>query len=308
MRIVCPNCETSYHLDASTLGPTGRSVRCVRCRMVWFAGNTEAFAEIATSHRADMAQLAAAAPGGAPPEGWPEDLAAPRDASDPAETPFVHDAPAAGTDPSAPASPSESDVAPPTGGAVPVVESPALAPTELATPAGEISQAEDIESVAARRALAQARKRRGLALAGLRNATLALVLINLGLVGWRAEIVRLLPQTASFFAAIRLPVNLRGLVITDVTTEMQSHEGVAVLLVEGRIVSAAKRTVEVPRLRFAARNEQGAEIYTWTALPGRTLLGPGEELSFRSRLASPPPETRDVLVRFFSRRDLGGAE
>ena len=313
MRIVCPNCETSYHLDAASLGPTGRSVRCVRCRMIWFASNTEAFAEIATSHRADMAQFATAAPGGAPPEGWPEgwpeDLAAPRAASDPTETSFVHDAPAAAVDPSAPASPGESDVAPPSGGVVPVVESPALAPTESAPPAGEISQAEDIESVAARRALPQTRKRRSVwALGSLTNAILALVLINLGLVGWRAEIVRLLPQTAAFFAAIRLPVNLRGLVITDVATEMQTNEGVAVLLVEGRIVSTAKRTVEVPRLSFAARNEQGAEIYTWSALPGRTLLGPGEALSFRSRLASPPPETRDVLVRFFSRRDLGGAE
>jgi hypothetical protein len=78
------------------------------------------------------------------------------------------------------------------------------------------------------------------------------------------------------------------------------------LLVEGQIVSAAKRTVEVPRLRFAARNEAGNEIYTWTALPTRTLLSPGEALPFRSRLASPPPETHDVLVRFFNRRDLGG--
>jgi predicted Zn finger-like uncharacterized protein len=312
MRIVCPNCEISYHLDASTLGPTGRSVRCVRCRMIWFAGNTEAFAEIAASHRADMAQFAAATPDGAPPEGWPEDrpedLAAPRAASDPADIAFVNDAPPAGAVPSATASSSESDAVLPTGGPVPVVESPALAPTESAVPTGEISQAEDIESVAARRALAQSRKRRGAALTRLRNAILALVAINLGLVGWRAEIVRRLPQTASFFAAIRLPVNLRGLVITDVATEMQTNEGVAVLLVEGRIVSTAKRTVEVPRLSFAARNEQGAEIYTWSALPGRTLLGPGEALPFRSRLASPPPETHDVLVRFFNRRDLGGAE
>jgi hypothetical protein len=28
-------------------------------------------------------------------------------------------------------------------------------------------------------------------------------------------------------------------------------------------------------------------------------------LAFQSRLASPPPETHDVLVRFFTRRDQG---
>ena len=31
---------------------------------------------------------------------------------------------------------------------------------------------------------------------------------------------------------------------------------------------------------------------------------PGESLAFRSRLASPPPDAREVLVRFFNRRDL----
>ena len=34
------------------------------------------------------------------------------------------------------------------------------------------------------------------------------------------------------------------------------------------------------------------------------ILAPQETLSFRSRLASPPPEGHEVLVRFFNRRDL----
>jgi predicted Zn finger-like uncharacterized protein len=36
MLIVCPNCATSYDLTAAALGE-GRSVRCTRCRTVWFA-------------------------------------------------------------------------------------------------------------------------------------------------------------------------------------------------------------------------------------------------------------------------------
>ena len=35
MHIVCPNCGTSYDIDASALGAAGRSVRCVRCRETW---------------------------------------------------------------------------------------------------------------------------------------------------------------------------------------------------------------------------------------------------------------------------------
>jgi hypothetical protein len=116
--------------------------------------------------------------------------------------------------------------------------------------------------------------------------------------------VRVAPQTASLYAAIGLPVNLRGLTFTDVTTSTESHDGVQVLVVEGNIASASTRVVEVPRLRFSVRNRGGQEVYAWTALPTRSVLAPGETLAFRSRLASPPPDARDVLVRFFNRRDL----
>jgi hypothetical protein len=34
------------------------------------------------------------------------------------------------------------------------------------------------------------------------------------------------------------------------------------------------------------------------------VLSPGEAVAFRSRLASPPPDAQDVLVRFVNRRDV----
>ena len=116
--------------------------------------------------------------------------------------------------------------------------------------------------------------------------------------------VRWLPQTASLYAAIGLPVNLRGLVFTNITTEKEAQEGVAVLVVDGAIVNDSKRSVDVPRLRFAIRDQDGHEIFTWTALPARNALMPGETLPFRTRLASPPRDGQQVLVRFFNRRDL----
>ena len=42
-------------------------------------------------------------------------------------------------------------------------------------------------------------------------AIAALAAMLAGLIGWRVEVVRFAPQTASLFAAIGLPVNLRGL-------------------------------------------------------------------------------------------------
>jgi predicted Zn finger-like uncharacterized protein len=316
MQIVCPNCATSYQVEPSSVGPTGRSVRCARCRTVWFAADTAALSEIAASHRAEMAQFAttgagdAAEPAPVPAAYWmdeavavtsePEPEPEPQPEPEPAEIAFVEDAPplaaadsAISVDP-----PASSETA-----ETPLIESPALAPIDAAS---EPSQREDIETMAARRALEQARNRRfRWPLPAWPTAILALLLLDVGLIGWRANVVRVAPQTASLYAAIGLGVNLRGLVLNDVTTETLSKDGVRVLLVQGRIVSTAAHTVEVPRLRFAVRNGGGNEIYSWTALPNRSLLVPGDTLAFESRLASPPPETHDVLVRFFNRRDLG---
>jgi predicted Zn finger-like uncharacterized protein len=297
MQIVCPNCQTSYQVDPSAVGDTGRSVRCARCRTVWFAANTAVLSEIAASHRAEMAQFAVTGSESAEAVEWPqpeEEEATPALA----DVGFVDDAPPIAAD--------SGSSEPPAGSDGPLIESPALAPAEHAPAADDPVLREDIETVAARRAVEQARNRRfHLRLPGLLTVVLALILMDLGLIGWRAEIVRLAPQTASLYAAIGLGVNLRGLVLADVTTETQTTGGVQVLRVQGRIVSMGKRVVDVPRLRFAVRNSGGNEIYSWTALPGRSLLAPGETLAFQSRLAAPPPETHDVQVRFFNRHDLG---
>ena len=132
---------------------------------------------------------------------------------------------------------------------------------------------------------------------------LVLVAFNVALVGARNEVVRYLPQTASLFTGIGLPVNLRGLTFEDVRITKEAQDGVSMLIVEGNIVSTAGKPVEVPRLRFAARNATGQEVYAWTALPTRSILGPGERLEFRSQLDTPPADASDVMVRFFTAQD-----
>jgi predicted Zn finger-like uncharacterized protein len=314
MQIACPNCETAYQVDASSLGPSGRSVRCARCRTVWFAADTAALPEIAAAFRAEMVQFGATAapvadegpewlmPGGGEPDQTGTDSGT-DSGLDPADPRFVNDAPSIAADSTATGDPL-TGYAMPSGSNVPMVESPPVAPIEHG--AGATIVAEDIETVAARRAREQAGNWRfRLQWPPWPTAIVVLLLIDLGLIVWRADVVRLAPQTASLYAAIGLQVNLRGLALTNVTTETRTAEGVPVLLIQGRILSTAKRTVEVPRLRFAVRNASGNEIYTWTALPNRSLLSPGETLAFQSRLASPPPEANDVLVRFFNRHDLG---
>jgi predicted Zn finger-like uncharacterized protein len=126
----------------------------------------------------------------------------------------------------------------------------------------------------------------------------------LALMIWRVDVVRLLPQTATFYKMVGFEVNLRGLMFKDVKISTETVEGKRVLVIEGVITGEARKPVELPRLRFSVRDAQGAEIYAWNTVLEQTVLRPGERASFKSRLASPPPEGRNIDIRFFNRRDM----
>src|SRR5215475_12264968 len=75
MLIVCPNCATSYRVEPSSLGATGRSVRCVRCRNVWFAHDPAPLGAIAQAHRADIEAITGAVPTALPEPTEASDIA-----------------------------------------------------------------------------------------------------------------------------------------------------------------------------------------------------------------------------------------
>jgi len=193
--------------------------------------------------------------------------------------------------------------------AEPVVipDAPSLVPPIEQAPLPDIANAEhdcvDAETFVARRQrlkMPRQKKRRSSRWTAL---VLILFALNVALIGARNEVVRSLPQTASLFSAIGLPVNLRNLKFETVRISKEEQSGVNILIIEGNVVSTASKPVEVPRLRYAARNANGLEVYTWTALPSRSILQPGERVEFSSRLPSPPVETSDVVVRFFNAQD-----
>jgi len=160
---------------------------------------------------------------------------------------------------------------------------------------------------ARRRTRPAARRRHSRPRSRLPAIIVVLLTICVALLAWRKDIVRHVPQLASFYSAIWLPVNLRGLAFTDVKISNQMHDGVPVLVVEGVIVSTASMPVEVPRLRFSVLNAAGVEIYAWTAMPSQPVLTPEESLPFHSQLASPPVNSHSVQVRFFTRHDAAVA-
>jgi predicted Zn finger-like uncharacterized protein len=118
------------------------------------------------------------------------------------------------------------------------------------------------------------------------------------LVALRAPIVRAAPQTARLYAALSIPVNLRGLDLGAFTSHLYTENGARLLVVEGAITNVTRQPRPVPALRFAVRDAKGAELYVWSAKPDKTEIAAGETLSFRKRLAAPPNEGRNVEVRF----------
>jgi predicted Zn finger-like uncharacterized protein len=324
MLIVCPSCGTSYDVDLSRVPPGGRQVRCARCRSVWRAEPSQAdklmaaAAGIAPSSAGDEhAEGAFAAALGAETMAHSADEFASDTADDgqPLEEMPVGTVASdgAGNDTHAVAEEARALIE---GGDVPVeVRAPPIVPNDLA---GDTSPADavdgravsgvpddDVESAATRRP-----QRKGERVAArwpltiVQSAVLALVLIDTALIGLRGDVVRALPQTASFYALLGLPVNLRGVTFDGVTTSMEQHEGVPILVVEGSVFNDTHKAADVPRLKFVVRNAARQEIYSWTAVPTRASLLPGEEMAFRSRLASPPVEARDLILRFVNRRDL----
>ena len=286
MHIVCPHCTTSYALNPATLGAAGRTVRCSRCKEVWLARP-----EDAVEIPAPVPAMAAAS------QSAEADAAAEWEAM-------------AGED---------------EGQDAPVVDSPSISAdwpvTDESSGEGATNwptvAREDVEAheeVVSTHASRLARLFRlptlpripFMPIVGLPTACAAMGALVLALMIWRADVVRLLPQTATFYRMVGLDVNLRGLQFKDVKVTTETVEGKPVLVIEGVIVGATRKTVELPRLRFSVRDAHGAEIYAWNTVLEQATLKPGDHAWFKSRLASPPAEGRSIDVRFFNKRDIAG--
>jgi predicted Zn finger-like uncharacterized protein len=129
-------------------------------------------------------------------------------------------------------------------------------------------------------------------------ATLGCIALMMGAVAQRERIVRHVPQSAPVFAAVGLPVNLRGLEFREVKSTLLTEGDKRTLAIEGVIAQVGPRDAHVPDVRLAVRDPSGREIYTWTAPAPRPNLGRGETVAFRARLAAPPKDGAQIKLRF----------
>lgn len=287
MQIECPHCHTTYDIAEAAIGPQGRSVRCARCKTVWHAmpAAAEEFvgADRAMPSHNDMDRPDDGAGFGGYDDALPE-VDSPPTAADHVEV---------------------DDAAP-----VPTSSHRGFGrrgkPSRLRLP--EALAIRLPETLASRLPLDKfsrllAHLPRWLH-PGLTGFNVILVGLCAAIMVWRADIVRLMPQTATFFETIGLGVNLRGLVFTDTTIGHEMVGNTNVMLIEGAVQAIASKSVDVPRLRFGVQDANGQEIFSWTAILDQPYLRAGDKAFYKTRLAAPPAEARSVLVRFLNRSDV----
>lgn len=129
-------------------------------------------------------------------------------------------------------------------------------------------------------------------------AGLALLAASMGAVAARQSLVRHIPSVAPVFAAIGLPVNLRGLELRHVTSGLAGEGAQRVLAIEGEITNISRTQATVPVLMLSVHGGDGQAIYKWTSPAPKATLAFGETMQFRARLAAPPANARDVRVQF----------
>ena len=137
---------------------------------------------------------------------------------------------------------------------------------------------------------------------------LAMLLVGLvigALIG-RESVVRQIPATAQLYERAGMPVNLRGLELMEVRSERTRENDGEFLTVYGTIVNRTDRSHMVPPVAVILRGETGQPVYSWNVETDRRTLHPGENVGFRARLVAPPPEARQVLVRFAPNADIAG--
>jgi hypothetical protein len=129
-------------------------------------------------------------------------------------------------------------------------------------------------------------------------ALVAMIFSASALIGLRDKIVRLAPPAAPVFAAVGLPINPTGLELRDLRSRIMLDGARKILAIEGEIVNLRREANRVPPVLLTVRGENGLDRYAWTTQPPKSRLEPGEKIAFRARLASPPADGADVLVRF----------
>jgi predicted Zn finger-like uncharacterized protein len=128
---------------------------------------------------------------------------------------------------------------------------------------------------------------------------LLVVLLLVGLVVGRNEIVAAFPQTALVYARLGLPVALPiGLEFRNLSSRREVEDGTVTLVVEGEIHNLAGTDRLVPPVRVSLLDKTGRELDFGLFDPPQRALPPGGMTRFEARLLDPPEAAETFVVTF----------
>lgn len=127
---------------------------------------------------------------------------------------------------------------------------------------------------------------------------LALIALVSGAVVMRRQIASHMPGAAELFAAVGLPVDVRGLVIEDVTSR-PAFDGVRpVLTVTGAIRNTRQKPAQAPPIHISLLDRKGAPLAGIVAQPLNDKVPAGSKRYFSISLPDPPAGAQQLEVRF----------
>ncbi len=133
-------------------------------------------------------------------------------------------------------------------------------------------------------------------------AAMAAALFMAGFFGGREAAVAALPDLAGLYSALRLPVNLDGLIIEELAGERSGSDGR--LSVRGVIRNVSATEKPVPPLAASVYDE-AMTVAGWRGFdPPARMMAVGEAAPFELQLEGVPPQAGKVVVRF--RRPAAG--
>jgi len=115
---------------------------------------------------------------------------------------------------------------------------------------------------------------------------------------FRVDVVRVLPRTASAYAAVGLPVNPIGLVFEGVSAKPGLQDGHDALVVSGAMRNIEKRPIASPALAIKVLDTSGHPVLIRTTDTDASLILPGQAHNFVISVIDPPAAANDVEVDF----------
>ncbi|GJM03759.1 MAG: hypothetical protein DHS20C08_22600 [Rhodomicrobium sp.] len=134
--------------------------------------------------------------------------------------------------------------------------------------------------------------------AGWAGYASAVLLFTVVMVFARDSVVRVAPAMASLYNAIGLPVNVRGIVFTNVQQRWRTVGDRIILQVEGEISNQTNSYKQLPPIIIGGLSEDRREVFRWVAKVRDKPLLPGEKAPFITDIPAPPATAKHLLLRF----------